>query len=105
MADLDVLSRGRFEFGVGIGWLREEYEALGVPWTGRGRRTDEYLTAMRSLWTDEVSSFSGEVYQLPECRMYPKPVQRPHPPIHVGGAATPPCAARPVSAPGGTAWP
>lgn len=87
VADLDVLSRGRFEFGVGIGWLREEYEALGVPWAGRGRRVDEYLAAMKSLWTDDVSSFAGEVFELPECRMYPKPVQRPHPPIHVGGGS------------------
>ena len=85
VADVDVLSGGRVEFGVGLGWLREEYEALDVPWEGRGRRTDEYLQVMRSLWTDDVSSHEGPLYELPPSRMYPKPIQRPHPPIHVGG--------------------
>jgi probable F420-dependent oxidoreductase len=85
VVDLDCLSGGRIDFGVGVGWLREEFEAVGVPFAQRGARTDEYLQVMRSLWTDEVSSFAGEHYTLPACRMYPKPVQRPHPPIHVGG--------------------
>jgi probable F420-dependent oxidoreductase len=85
VTDLDSLSGGRVEFGVGVGWLREEFEALGVPFDRRGRRTDEHLAVMRSLWCDEVSEFHGELYDLPPCRMYPKPVQRPHPPIHVGG--------------------
>jgi probable F420-dependent oxidoreductase len=85
VVDLDCLSGGRVDFGVGVGWLREEFEAVGVPFAQRGARTDEYLQVMRSLWTDEVSSFAGEHYTLPSCRMYPKPVQRPHPPIHVGG--------------------
>jgi probable F420-dependent oxidoreductase len=85
VVDLDCLSGGRVDFGVGVGWLREEFEALGVPFALRGARTDEYLKVMRALWTDEVSSFEGEHYTLPACRMYPKPVQQPHPPIHVGG--------------------
>jgi probable F420-dependent oxidoreductase len=85
VVDLDNLSGGRVDFGVGVGWLREEFEAVAAPFEARGARTDEYLQVMRSLWTDEVSSFSGEHYTLPECRMYPKPVQRPHPPIHIGG--------------------
>lgn len=85
VTDLDNLSGGRVEFGIGIGWLREEFEALNVPFAGRGARTDEYLAVMRSLWTDEVSAFAGEHYELPACRMYPKPVQAPHPPILVGG--------------------
>jgi probable F420-dependent oxidoreductase len=85
VVDLDCLSGGRVDFGVGVGWLREEFEALGMPFAQRGARTDEYLQVMRTLWTDEVSSFDGERYTLPACRMYPKPVQRPHPPIHVGG--------------------
>jgi len=85
VVDLDCLSGGRVDFGIGVGWLREEFEALGVPFEQRGARTDEYLAVMRSLWTDEVSSFHGQHYDLPECRMYPKPVQSPHPPIHVGG--------------------
>jgi probable F420-dependent oxidoreductase len=85
VTDVDALSAGRVDFGVGVGWLREEFEALGVPFDRRGQRTDEYLAAMRSLWCDEVSEFHGELYDLRPCRMYPKPVQRPHPPIHVGG--------------------
>jgi probable F420-dependent oxidoreductase len=88
VVDLDCLSGGRVDFGVGVGWLREEFEAVSVPFAGRGARTDEYLQVMRSLWTDEVSSFAGDHYTLPECRMYPKPVQQPHPPIHVGGEST-----------------
>jgi probable F420-dependent oxidoreductase len=85
VTDLDALSGGRVDFGVGVGWLREEFEALGMPFDRRGQRADEYLAAMRSLWCDDVSEFHGELYDLRPCRMYPKPVQRPHPPIHVGG--------------------
>ena len=85
VADLDFLSGGRIDFGVGIGWLREEFEALGVPWLDRAARTRECIEVMKTLWCDEVSSFSGKFYQLPECLQNPKPVQRPHPPIHFGG--------------------
>ena len=85
VVDLDNLSGGRVDFGIGVGWLQEEFEALNTPFERRGKRTDEYLQVMQSLWTDEVSSFSGELYDLPTCRMYPKPVQSPHPPVHVGG--------------------
>lgn len=85
VADLDVVSGGRAEFGVGLGWLREEYEALDVPWAGRGDRADDYLQVIQSLWVDEMSSFAGDHYTLSGARMYPKPVQRPHPAIHIGG--------------------
>jgi probable F420-dependent oxidoreductase len=85
VADLDNLSGGRVEFGVGIGWLREEFEALGVPFEQRGKRADECLQVMKALWTEETSEFHGELVDLPPCRLYPKPVQSPHPPIHVGG--------------------
>jgi probable F420-dependent oxidoreductase len=85
VADVDVLSGGRVDFGVGIGWLREEFDAVAMPFEHRGARSDEHLAVMKALWTDETSSFDGRYYQLPECRMYPKPVQQPHPPIHVGG--------------------
>lgn len=85
VVDLDCLSGGRVDFGIGVGWLREEFDAVAMPFAQRGARTDEYLQVMRSLWTDEISSFEGEHYTLPACRMYPKPVQQPHPPIHVGG--------------------
>ena len=66
-------------------WLKEEFDALNVPWEQRGKRTDEYLQVMKSLWTEETSSFRGDLYDLTPCRMYPKPVQAPHPPISVGG--------------------
>ncbi len=85
VTDLDAMSGGRVEFGIGVGWLREEFEALGMPFERRGQRADEHLAVMKTLWQDEVSTFRGELYDLPPCRMYPKPVQRPHPPIHVGG--------------------
>lgn len=85
VADLDNLSGGRFEFGIGIGWLREEFEALEVPFERRGARTDDYLAVLKTLWQDDVSEHRGDVYDLPPCRMYPKPVQGPHPPILVGG--------------------
>ena len=85
VADVDVLSRGRFDFGVGIGWLREEFQALGVPFEDRARRCREYLVAMRALWTEAVASHHGPLLDLPPLRMFPKPIQRPHPPIVFGG--------------------
>ncbi len=98
VATLDWLSGGRVDLGVGVGWLREEFEALGVPWARRGARTDEYLDVLRALWGDEPSSFSGAFYELPPCTMYPKPVQVPHPPVHVGGESD--AALRRVARPG-----
>ena len=85
VADADVLSLGRFDFGVGIGWLREEFEALGVPFGDRAERCREYLAAMKSLWTEPVSSHQGRLLQVPPLRMFPKPIQKPHPPIVFGG--------------------
>jgi probable F420-dependent oxidoreductase len=85
VADLDFLSGGRVDFGIGVGWLREEFEALGVPFSRRGARTEECLQVMKTLWCDEVSSFEGEFFQLPPCLQNPKPVQRPHPPLVFGG--------------------
>jgi probable F420-dependent oxidoreductase len=85
VADVDVLSRGRFDFGVGIGWLREEFEALGVPFDDRAQRCREYLAAMRTLWTDPVSQHDGALVRIPALRMFPKPIQKPHPPIVFGG--------------------
>ena len=84
-ASLDYASKGRFMLGVGIGWLREEFEALGVPWAHRAQRTRECLGVMKTLWCDEVSRYKGEFFQLPDCLQNPKPVQKPHPPIHFGG--------------------
>ena len=85
VSTLDWLSNGRVDFGVGVGWLEEEFNAVNVPWPRRGKRTDEYLEVLRALWCDDPSSFHGEFYQLDPCAMFPKPVQLPHPPIHIGG--------------------
>ena len=85
VATADWLSGGRVDFGVGIGWLREEFEVLDMPFAGRADRTREYLGVMQACWRDEVSAYQGQHYTLPPCRMYPKPVQHPNPPIYFGG--------------------
>ena len=85
VAAVDWLSNGRFDFGVGVGWLAEEFEACGVPFERRGERTRDYLKAMHGLWTQPVSSYRGEFYSIEPLRQYPKPIQTPHPPIHFGG--------------------
>ncbi len=87
VATVDFLSNGRLDFGVGIGWLEEEFEALGVPWARRGQRARAYIEVMKRLWCDPVSSYEGEFYRLAPARQYPKPVQQPHPPIHFGGVS------------------
>jgi probable F420-dependent oxidoreductase len=90
VADLDFLSGGRVDFGVGIGWLREEFEALGVPFDRRAARTRDYLELMKRLWSgDRPPAYDGEFHQLPECLFGPGTVQRPHPPIYVGGNSEP----------------
>src|SRR5215207_6001858 len=85
LATLDIVSEGRLEVGLGIGWSRTEYAAFGR----RGARAEEFLAALRALWTGEVASYQGEFYRLPPARMAPKPVQRPHPPLLLGGTARP----------------
>jgi probable F420-dependent oxidoreductase len=89
VADLDYLSGGRVELGVGIGWLREEFEALGVPWADRAGRTRECIDVMKTLWCDELSSYDGKYYQIKAAYQNPKPVQKPHPPILFGGESDP----------------
>lgn len=88
VASLDRLSGGRFDFGVGIGWLEEEFVALGVPWERRGARTRDYLEVMKKLWTKDESDHQGEFCSFPKVRSFPKPVQRPNPPIIFGGEST-----------------
>jgi probable F420-dependent oxidoreductase len=85
VATLDALSQGRVIFGCGVGWLREEFEALHVPFDDRGARTDEYLRIFRALWTQDVASLPGPLYRTAGLRARPKPHQRPHPPIWIGG--------------------
>ena len=85
IAAVDYLSGGRVDFGVGVGWMKEEFAALGVPFERRGARCREYLDVIASLWSDDVSSYSGEFYELAPCRQYPKPIQQPGPPLYFGG--------------------
>ncbi len=84
-ADVDVLSGGRFDFGIGVGWLAEEFEALGMSFERRGARSDDYLRMMQRLWRDHESEYEGEFVSLPKAMQYPKPVQKPHPPLYFGG--------------------
>jgi probable F420-dependent oxidoreductase len=89
-ATIDVLSRGRFVLGAGAGWLREEFEAVGAPaFEERGRVTDEYLQAFKILWTEDDPRFAGRHVQFANISFLPKPVQKPHPPIWVGGESPP----------------
>jgi probable F420-dependent oxidoreductase len=82
---IDVLSGGRLIAGVGVGWLEEEFALLGVPFEDRGPRTEEYVRLMKVLWTEQEPRFEGRYHSLPEARMEPKPLQKPHPPIWMGG--------------------
>ncbi len=86
---LDWLSDGRFDFGIGVGWNKEEVEACGYGWEDRGARCDEFLEVMRRLWTEPAVDFAGKWVQLEGCRVDPKPIQKPHVPIIVGGYAEP----------------
>jgi probable F420-dependent oxidoreductase len=85
LATLDMVSGGRLEVGLGIGWSQDEYDAVGVPFKARGRRADEFLRCLDMIWTQDVIEFQGEFYRLPKCRVEPKPVQKPRPPITIGG--------------------
>jgi probable F420-dependent oxidoreductase len=84
-ATLDVLSNGRLDLGLGVGWSPAEFTASGASTARRGPRTVEYVQVLRTLWADEVSGFEGEFYTIPPSRMLPKPVQRPGPPLILGG--------------------
>jgi len=75
IATLDNLSGGRFHLGLGVGWLEEEFDALNVPFSERGRRTDDYVAAMRSLWENETASHHGEFVNFENCICSPRPVQ------------------------------
>jgi probable F420-dependent oxidoreductase len=90
LSTIDVLSKGRLTVGIGAGWLREEFEAIGAPpFAERGAVTDEYLQAFRELWTKDEPSFAGQHTRFSGIVFAPKPVQTPHPPIWVGGESGP----------------
>ena len=75
VATLDHLSNGRVIMGIGVGWLKEEFEAIGAPFENRGRRTDEYVAAMRSLWTEDKPTFNGEFVSFKQAYCRPQPTQ------------------------------
>ena len=85
LVTLDVLSGGRVILGAGVGWMPEEFDALGASHADRGQVTDEYLQIFQELCTAEKPTFNGQHYQISNMGFYPKPVQKPHPPIWVGG--------------------
>ena len=87
IAALDHYSGGRFLFGVGTGWLKEETEMMGGDFEHRWTQTKEAILAMKELWTKEEAEFHGEYFDFPPVRSYPKPAQKPHPPVILGGMA------------------
>jgi probable F420-dependent oxidoreductase len=88
LAGVDVLSGGRLLFGAGVGYVPGEYETLGIPFAERGARMDEHIDVIRTLWTQEKPQFSGRFTNFSGIQSRPRPHQRPHPPIHVGGMST-----------------
>lgn len=84
-ASLDFVSNGRFMLGVGIGWLKEEFEALGVPFERRGARFDDYIEAMRKVWSEDVVEHQSDFISWSGFKSYPRPVQKPHLPVIIGG--------------------
>lgn len=84
-ATLDVLSEGRAICGLGIGWSKDEYQASNIPFKNRGKREDEFIQILKRIWTEDVVEFKGEYYTIPPSKIGPKPVQKPHIPIFIGG--------------------
>ncbi len=85
LATLDRLTGGRLELGIGVGWLQEEFDALGVPFEGRGKRTDEYVDVLRRLWREPETAYDGTFMQFAALKSFPKPASAGGPPIHIGG--------------------
>ena len=87
-AVLDVLSGGRLILGVGLGALKNEFETLNIPWEKRGKIADEYIKAIRAMWMQPIASFNGEFISFSQLEVYPKPFQKPCPPIWIGGRSS-----------------
>jgi probable F420-dependent oxidoreductase len=87
LATLDLMSGGRVTVGVGVGWNESEFDALGVPFHERGARTNEYLRLWQACWSQGKVSFAGKFVSFADMHVNPKPVQRPHPPIWIGGTS------------------
>lgn len=85
LATLDILSEGRSIAGFGIGWSKDEYQASNIPFQNRGKRADEFVQVLKRIWTDDVVEFKGKYYSIPASKIGPKPIQKPHPPVYLGG--------------------
>jgi probable F420-dependent oxidoreductase len=82
---LDVLSEGRAIAGLGIGWSKDEYQVSNIQFKDRGKRADEYIQILKKIWTEDIVEFKGEFYNIPSSKIGPKPIQKPHIPIYLGG--------------------
>lgn len=89
LAGIDVLSKGRLLFGLGVGYVPGEFEALGIPYEERGARTSEHIEVLRTLWTEAKPAFDGRFTKFSGIQSNPRPIQKPHPPIIVGGNSAP----------------
>jgi probable F420-dependent oxidoreductase len=85
VTSIDFYSRGRFDLGIGTGWLQEEGEVMGVDWEHRWTQAKEALMAMNQVWSNPIGEHHGHYYDFPPIRMEPRPIQQPHPPIYIGG--------------------
>jgi probable F420-dependent oxidoreductase len=92
LATLDLLSKGRLMLGIGSGWMKEEFDSLGIDYHARGARTDESIQAMRAIWREDVATFHGKHFHFHDVKSFPKPLQKGGIPIHIGGHS--PAAAR-----------
>ena len=84
LTTIDVLSRGRLRVAFGVGWSEDECDAAGTPFHERGRRADEFIRALKAIWTSDPVEFHGQYFHIPKAIILPKPVQKPHPPIEMG---------------------
>ena len=87
LASIDVLSNGRLLFGVGVGYIKGEFDAIGIPYGERGARVNEHIDAMRCLWSDPAPAFEGRFHSFHGIQAKPGPVQKPHPPVIIGGTS------------------
>ena len=84
-ATLDVLSDGRLIAGLGIGWSKDEYQVSNIPFENKGKRANEFIQALKKIWTEDIVEFKGNYYNIPASKIGPKPIQKPHIPIFMGG--------------------
>jgi probable F420-dependent oxidoreductase len=87
LSTLDVLSGGRLRVGLGLGWSKDEHDAVGAEMKQRGARADEFIQVVKTIWTTDPAEFHGRYYTLPKSHIQPKPVQKPHPPIYLAAFA------------------